>query len=117
MLCAVALALVSPRALAAAPMCDPSGASVVAPIPVLPNATGVLAEPKGCGDSSRDGVDVSRPGRHAPLAQRTLDPPDRVIVVPATLPEVRGVRLPRPEASVHLALPGFTTSVYRPPRG
>jgi hypothetical protein len=112
----VALALVSPRAFAAAPMCDPSGASVVAPIPVLPNATGVLTAPKSCHDVFHDGIDVSRRSSDKPLAQRSVEAPDRVIVVPATLPELPGVKLARPTASEAPALPGVSRLVYRPPR-
>jgi hypothetical protein len=117
LLCAVAFALVSPRALAAAPMCDPSGASVVAPIPVLPNATGVLNAPKSCHDPLHDdGIDVSRSGSHKPLAQRSLQAPDLVIVVPATFATPSGVKLGRPLASEMPALPGVSNLVYRPPR-
>ena len=112
----MAFALVSPRAFAAAPMCDPSGASIVAPIPALPSSTGELSAPKGCDEPSHEWIETSGSRHDAPLAERSVDPPDRVIVVPATLPDPKGVSLPRPSATEGLRRPGFSTPVYRPPR-
>ena len=118
LLCAVALALFFPRvAFAAAPMCDPSGASIVAPAPALPNATGELVAPKGCDDTQRDGVDVSKTGPRVPLMKRVVDPPPRIAAPSSFVMSARaGVRMPRPDVAVDAARPGHSTEVFRPPR-
>src|SRR5260221_14215118 len=55
----LACVLLVPRAaLAAAPMCDPSGASMVAPVPAPPSATGDLVAQKSC-ETGHDGMDVA----------------------------------------------------------
>jgi hypothetical protein len=113
---AAVLWLVSPRAFAAAPLCDPSGASMVAPPPALPSVTGDLVAPRPCDDLGHDWVDNVHPAREMPKAQRSVEPPDRVVVVPVALPDQKGVKLPRPDATRSPALPGFSASVYRPPR-
>jgi hypothetical protein len=116
LLCAVAVALLSPGAFAAAPMCDPSGASIVAPIPALPNATGNLTAPKACDDSVRNGVDAPHAGRHAPPVERVVDRPNRVVGAMFTLPSPKGTTLPPPDAIETPNLSAHRTSVYRPPR-
>src|SRR5262245_18082237 len=58
--------LVSPRAHAVAPLCVPSAASMPAPVPAPPNATGDLVAPKNCDESGFSYLDASRPGRDAP---------------------------------------------------
>ncbi|HVU06091.1 MAG TPA: hypothetical protein VHE30_30280 [Polyangiaceae bacterium] len=115
-LCVALLALFAPRAaLADAPLCDPSGASVAAPAPVLPNATGELVAPKSCDGSVKEILDVGQPNPDRPAVVRGMDVPDRVIATPGSLPRVLSKRLPRAERSQTLRLPGFAEPVYRPP--
>jgi hypothetical protein len=115
-LVATLFCLVSPLAHAAAPLCDPSGASIAAPIPVLPNATGDLEAPKNCDDAPHAATDVTKPRHDSPNAERGVDVPDRVVVTPASLPDVLSVRTPRPDRGDSLHLPGHTPEVFRPPR-
>jgi hypothetical protein len=115
-LCVVALTLLCPRAHAAAPLCDPSGASMPAPIPVLPNATGDLVAPKGCDDQAHELLDLVKPNRgDAPVA-RGVDVPDRVVVAPPVWPKAAGAKIPRPSRASVPDLPGHSLPVYRPPR-
>lgn len=115
-LCALAVALIAPRtAFAAAPMCDPSGASAVAPIPALPTNTGELSAQKPC-ESQQDGMQVGHSRRGSPLAQGATDLPERVVAATPKLPRIAGrlVACPAPSALPHR--PGFSDPVYRPPR-
>src|SRR6185436_11005245 len=90
-------ALCLPRAAwAAAPMCDPTGASVVAPIPALPSNTGELTAPRSCETSGTDAMDVGRTRRSAPLAQQAPQIPDRIVATPIKLPELAGQLVGRP---------------------
>lgn len=117
MLLVVAFALVSPRAFASAsPMCDPSGASMIAPIPVLPNATGELTAPKSCDDASRAFVGVDSSRRDAPSVERSVQPPERLVAVAFAVPRQKGVLVPPLEAAKAALPAGHGTSVYRPPR-
>jgi hypothetical protein len=115
-LIAALFCLVSTRAHAAAPFCDPSGASAIAPIPVLPNATGDLEAPKNCDDSPHAATDVTKPRHDSPNAERGVDVPDRAIVTPGSLPDVQSARTPGPDRVDSLHLPGHTLEVFRPPR-
>jgi hypothetical protein len=113
----VIVALCFPRAaLAAAPMCDPTAASVVAPIPALPSNTGELNVPRNCETQGMDAMDVGRMHRNAPLAEQAPQLPDRIVVTPIRLPELTGRVTGRPEASELPCRPGFRIPVYRPPR-
>jgi hypothetical protein len=117
MLLAVAFALLSPRAFAmAVPMCDPSGASVIAPLPVLPNATGELAAPKSCDDASRGFVDADTSRRDAPSVQSITPVPERLVAAAFSVPRQKGVLMPRPDSSSDAPPSGHGASVYRPPR-
>ena len=117
--CAFALVVVLPRlSYAAAPFCDPSGASMVAPVPALPTQTGELrAAPTNCDDTTRDFVAASRTRHDAPAAERVLTPPERVLPTRLAFPELHGSVIPVPPAPDHIALPGHPHSIYRPPRG
>lgn len=112
------LVLMSPRAFAMAPMCDPSGASVAAPAPAPPSHTGDLVAPKGCPDLDDSGfVAPPRTGEKSPAVQPPLDPPDRVLPTLSPLPSLHGTRTPRPEGETTLPRPGHGDPVFRPPRG
>jgi hypothetical protein len=117
-LVAIAVALLSPRAFAVAPMCDPSGASVPAPIPAPPYATGDLTAPRNCDDTPWSGVDVARPGHsEVPPKVRAWNLPDHVLPTPFEWAPLRGTVLPRADAVLPPHRPGFSEPVYRPPRG
>ncbi len=117
MLCAVGLALVSPRALAAAAMCDPIGH-------VRRRADPGASErdrrhrraPKNWRRDDRDWVQTAHSGHRAPVLVKTGDTPYRVAAVPGELPALRGGTLPRPDAAQLPVHPGFSIPVYRPPR-
>jgi len=114
-LCALAVALIAPRsAFAAAPMCDPSGASAVAPIPALPTNTGELSAQKPC-ESQQDALQVGH-GRRSPVVQSTPDLPERVVAALTTLPRLAGRLLACPDSNTLPHRPGFSDPVYRPPR-
>src|SRR5215471_16152185 len=95
-LCALAMALVAPRsAFAAAPMCDPSGASAIAPIPAPPASDGELSAPKAC--SSHDALQVGQSRDGSPLVERTPDVPERIAVAVPKLPRIAGRLLACPD--------------------
>ena len=114
-LCALAVALIAPRsAFAAAPMCDPSGASAVAPIPALPTNTGELSAQK-C-ESQQDVLQVGHGRQRSPLLIGTTDLPERVVAALPTLPRLAGRLVARPDPTALPRRPGFSDPVYRPPR-
>jgi hypothetical protein len=117
--CAFALVFALPRlSHAAAPFCDPSGASMIAPVPALPNQTGELrAPPTNCDETTRDFVAASRTRHDVPAAERILTPPERVLPTRLAFPEIHGSVIPVPPAPDDIALPGHPHSIYRPPRG
>jgi hypothetical protein len=117
--CAFALVFVVPRlSHAAAPFCDPSGMSMVAPVPALPTQTGELRAPaSSCDDLSRDFAAASRTRHDAPPAERVLTPTDRVLPSHLSFPEIKGTTLPAPTRAEEVVLPGHPRTVYRPPRG
>jgi len=117
LLWAFAVCLVCPPAFAVAPMCDPSGASMPAPTPAPPSSTGDLAAPKGCPDPGKAGsVDASRSHDRVPVAERAVDPPDRVLPSVVRFPQPAASRCERPEQVRMPVRPGFSEPVYRPPR-
>ena len=109
-----AVVLLSPRAHAVAPMCDPSGASVPAPVPAPPNATGDLVAPKTCDDPSLAFFDTSRPGQDSPPDWRS-SPPDRVLPAGLGWGEPRAVVAACPSKVLTIERPGYSPPVYRPP--
>ena len=114
-LCALAVALIAPRsAFAAAPMCDPSGASAVAPIPALPTNTGELSAQK-C-ESQQDAMQVGHGRQRSPLAPSVPDLPERVVAAFPTLPRIAGRLVACPDSAALPRRPGFSDPVYRPPR-
>jgi hypothetical protein len=115
-LVAAALVLFCPRAFAAAPLCDPSAASIAAPIPALPNATGELTAPPSCDDNGRGAFSAPRSERDAPALDRLTDVPDRVAAAAFALPALKGALVPRPGPERGPVLPGYSIPVYRPPR-
>ncbi len=116
-LCALAMALLAPKlALAAAPMCDPAGMSVVAPIPALPSVTGELTASKSCDSSLTDEVDVGRSHHDKPLAQSAPDMPERIVAASPSLPLLAGRSVGAPQVTALPHRPGFADTVYRPPR-
>jgi hypothetical protein len=116
LLVAAALVLFCPRAFAVAPLCDPSAASIAAPIPTLPNATGELTAPPSCDDTSHGAFSADRSERDGPPMYRVTDVPDRVAATAFAMPGLKGVRAPRSDVERGLVLPGYSTPVYRPPR-
>jgi hypothetical protein len=111
--------ILSPRAFAAAPMCDPSGASIAAPTPALPNATGELVAPKSCDDSDAALVFAgsAKPARDTSSATRIAPSAPRVLPVAYVFPDCAGERLPVVSIRPPEIRPGFSDPVYRPPRG
>jgi hypothetical protein len=109
--------LVAPAAHAhtVAPMCDPSAASMPAPIPAPPSNTGDLVAPKSCEDFDGSLFDASRPGHDSQAPELRSSAPDRALptgiswgVPPATV-----LACPASVQAPHL--PGFPQPVYRPP--
>ena len=116
-LCALALSLLAPKlALAAAPMCDPAGMSVVAPIPALPSVTGELTASKSCDSPLTDELDVGRSQHDKPLAQSAPGMPERIVAARPSLPRLAGRSVGAPEVTALPHRPGFADPVYRPPR-
>lgn len=116
MLCAVALSLLAPRARAAAPLCDPSGASMPAPMTVLPNATGDLVAPKSCEDTTHGFFDLGKLAKENVPSARNVDVPDRLMARAPAWPKAVGDEIPRPDRASIPDLPGHSIPVYRPPR-
>ncbi len=114
--CGLLVAVLAPKNALAAGMCDPSGMSVVAPIPALPSITGELTAQKSCESPLQDEMRVGHSRNDAPATQSAPDVPDRVVVALPGLPRIAGRLLERPEAAQLPVLPGFTGTVYRPPR-
>jgi hypothetical protein len=117
-LCALAIVILSPRAHAVAPMCDPSGASVAAPPPALPNATGELAAPINCDDAEAalDFGDAAKPTRDTPPPVRASSTLDRMMPAAFVWPDLRGELVPQPATEVPEPRFEFSDPVYRPPR-
>jgi hypothetical protein len=116
-LCALCVALLAPKlALAAAPMCDPAGMSVVAPIPALPSITGEWTAQKSCESPLQDEMNVGRSHDDKPLAPTVPDVPERIVAAIPSLPRLAGRLVERPEAALAPSLPGHARGVYRPPR-
>jgi hypothetical protein len=116
-LSALCLALLAPKmAHAAAPMCDPAGMSVVAPIPALPSITGELTAQKSCESPLQDEMNVGRSHDDKPLAPTVPYVPERIVAAVPTLPRLAGRLVERPEAAFAPSLPGYGRDVYRPPR-
>jgi hypothetical protein len=114
----VVLALVvflSPRAHAVAPMCDPSAASVPAPVPAPPNATGDLVAPKTCDDPSLAFFDASRPAQDSPPPDWRSSPPDRVLPTAFGWGEPSAALAACPPKVLAPDRPGYAPPVYRPP--
>jgi len=107
--------LVAPRAHAVAPLCDPSAASMPAPVPAPPNATGDLVAPKDCDESGFSAAAAPRPTHDAPAPDWRTPPPDRALP--------NGIHWENPESSAEacppkvpeLHRPGYPPPVYRPP--
>lgn len=116
-LSALCLALLAPKsAHAAAPMCDPSGMSVVAPIPALPSVTGELTAQKSCESPVQDEMRVGSSHDNKPLVQTPPDDPDRIAAAVPALPRLAGREVERPEAALMTLPSGHARDVYRPPR-
>jgi hypothetical protein len=114
-LCALAVALFAPRSALAAGMCDPSGMSVVAPIPALPSVTGEFSAQKNC-ESPQDEMNVGHSHRQVPQVKNAPDAPPRIVVAVPSLPRLPGRPVATPEAARMPNRPGFASPVYRPPR-
>jgi hypothetical protein len=115
MLCALACILVTPAARAAAPLCDPSGMSAVAPVPALPSATGEMSAPEDCDSAHTPFADKGAPQRDQQPIQSLWQLPDRAVPAPFEFPEQAGSVLPAPSRGEELRLPGHVPGVFRPP--
>jgi hypothetical protein len=117
-LVAVASIVLSSRAFAAAPICDPSGASAVAPTPAPPNATGELVAPKSCDDVDAALVlaDSSKPAQDSSSAPRVTPAAPRVLPIDYAFPEAPGARQPVADVAPTVKRSAFADPVYRPPR-
>jgi hypothetical protein len=113
----VVLAAPAAHAHAVAPLCDPSAASVPAPIPAPPSDTGDLVAPKTCDDPDWDLFDASRPGHDSPLPELRSSPPDRVLPTGIGWGAPRATVVACPTSVQPLRLPGYRQPVYRPPCG
>ena len=96
-----------------APVCDPSGASAVAPIPVVPIVGAATIEQLVCSGSSFDANrDIPERLRHPLSPVSPLAATVRTNVVPRRAAPQR-VHLERDSANLYQ---GHQLSVYRPPR-
>src|SRR2546426_839602 len=98
-------------------MCDPSAASMPAPVPAPPNATGDLVAPKNCDDPGLAFLDTSRPGRDSPPSDWRSSAPDRALPTGALWGEPRAVVAARPSKVPLFERPGYSPPIYRPPCG
>lgn len=98
-----------------APLCDPSAASMPAPIPAPPSHTGDLVAPKTCDDSDLALFDATRPGQNSPPPELRSAPPDRVLPTGNHwgAPVATFVAAPCKVTAPHR--PGYPPSVFRPP--
>jgi len=96
-------------------MCDPSAASMPAPVPAPPNATGDLVAPKTCDDPSLVFLDASRPGKDTPPSDWRSAPPDRALPTAVSWGEPRPFVADCPSKVSAIERPGFSLPVYRPP--
>lgn len=104
------------RAMAVAPMCDPDGASVAAPIPVMPLAdSGEIRAVQDC-DSILQ-ADARHAGRDRAAQDLELKSPDRALARPELLLRRRAARRAVAVAVRWLPPSAHAPSVYRPPRG
>jgi len=100
----------------AAPLCDPAGASAVAPMRVHPISDGRIEAAPGCGDpelapsvspSSNDPIPAGDVGGDALHA---------VLVPELAVPLLLGAEAPPPPPTTDRARTGFERGVYHPPR-
>src|SRR5688572_28356359 len=102
------------RAIVVAPMCDEVGASVPAPIPALPNATGELRA-ASC-DDMVESLRAAPPGPERAGFERAFDPGQRVLDAMFTLAQLPSRTLPIAEPDRPPVVADHFESVYRPPR-
>ncbi|AKT41425.1 hypothetical protein [Chondromyces crocatus] len=104
-------------ALNAAPLCDPEGASVVAPPRIYPIADARIDAASACGDTDTLPTIGLRSSDPAPLGELAAAPAWAVLVPDLTLPlpTIEGLAV----ASTPVATeprPGFGPGIYHPPR-
>jgi hypothetical protein len=115
-LCALTALLMAPSALASAPMCDEHAQTIEAPLPLFPSKGGEIKAAPAC-DSSV--VELLRaapaPDRQAP--SMTADAVQRFFAFGGYFPQCpRGQKLAAPASASEPGKPGFTSSLFRPPR-
>jgi hypothetical protein len=114
--CALAVLLVAPSALASAPMCDEHGQTIEAPLPLVPAKGGEIRATPSCE------LGFAKVSPALPLGERMQlhasgDGLDRVLPLVSLLPPLpAGYLLPFDPSSSHEPTGDLGSGVYRPPR-
>jgi len=97
-------------------MCDPTGASVSAPSPAPPSATGDLFPSGRCG-TALHARDASRGGQEKPAPDAGWERhPDRVVPTGYSFAPPKAQRQDLERTLLPALPPGYGQGVYRPPR-
>jgi hypothetical protein len=114
--CAFAVLLLAPSALASAPMCNEHGQTIEAPLPVFPAKGGEIRATPSC-DFGGAKLSPALPLGERSQLQASADGLERVLPLSLILPPLPVGEL-LPVGLSRLAAPagGLSSGVYRPPR-
>jgi hypothetical protein len=113
--CALAVLLVAPAALASVPMCNDKGQTIEAPLPVFPAKGGEIRAVAECDPGIVQLLQA--PVREAPKLQTSGSGLERVLPLACVLPPLPvGKLLPLYPVGFGAPLQAFDSGVYRPPR-
>jgi hypothetical protein len=114
--CALAVLVLAPSALASAPMCDENGQTIEAPLQLVPAKGGEIRAIPGC-DPSLAKLSPALPGGERSQLQAMGDGFERVLPLASILPPLPAGKLLPVDPSAPVAPVGdFGSGVYRPPR-
>src|SRR5829696_3683163 len=114
--CALAVLLLSPSALASAPMCDENGQTIEAPLPLLPAKGGEIRATPSC-DLAIAKLSPALPLGERPQLLATGDGLERVLPLVLVLPPLPvGELLPVGPNPLAAPVSSGSDGVYRPPR-
>jgi hypothetical protein len=114
--CAMAVLLLAPAALASAPMCDENGQTIEAPLPLVPAEGGEIRAIPSC-DLSSPKLSAGLPPGERPQLQASAEGLERVLPLALILPPLpAGELLPVGPSALAAPIGDASDGVYRPPR-
>ena len=115
--CAVLVVLLTASsARAAAPWCDALAQTIAAPPPIVAQHEGEIRAWKCSNNGPKNAVQQSPASPDQKPQTASPETPDKALgLIPAWPPPPNPTRLPKPEAD-RTGRPGYSLTVYRPPR-